>query len=144
MLLRYLSPQYRKMEEDLRKANERVLALETRKKNFVRGFLENILNEPSEWFDYNELSPGELEKYHKSAQRILSEPVFQNELNFLKSNWGKKAILELTDKSDYEIVQHVRCLSYMIYGIQSLKTRFEEIHGPQEPMKKPGDPFSAI
>lgn len=106
--------------------------------------LKKTLNTDLSWFDYNELSKTEMEKYYMSAQRILAEPIFQNEMNFLKSNWGKQAILDSSEILKKDIADHVQKMSWLILGIEMFRTRLESIQNPHTPNEKPKNPFSAL
>ena len=106
--------------------------------------LKQILGQDLSWFDYNELGKTEMEKYFLSSQRILNEPIFQNEMNFLKSNWGKQSLLEACSLPKKQIAEHVQKMSWMILGIEMLKQRLESIQNPHSNLEKPKDPFAAL
>lgn len=100
--------------------------------------LQDLLEEELggiEWFDYNELDPPQLDEYHRQATYILRSNIFDNELNFLKSNWGKQALLEAHNKSkeNNEIQEHIQKMSWMVLGIHSFKERLKEVPNPNKP-----------
>lgn len=120
------------------------LNLEVKKKSSLFDNLSEILSKDLSWFDYNELSQSELEKYYQSSRRILSESVFHNELNFLKSNWSKQALLEAHNLKSKDMVFLAHRLSWMILGIEMFKMRLEGIHNPSIAREKAKDPFSGV
>lgn len=116
------------LEKEVQKLKEEKQALQHHVCS-VRGVIERMFEYPPEWFDFSELKPQDLAQYYEQAQRTLSSDPFVNEINFLKSNWGKQAVLEAESSPD--VSEHIKKLSWMLLGIELLKIRLEEIPSPQ-------------
>jgi hypothetical protein len=106
--------------------------------------LQSALSVDLSWYDYEELAPSERQKYAIAARHMLENPAFLNEFNFMKSNWGKQAILEFADKNPEERREHIAKVSWMLMGIEFLRKRLEEIRSPELPRQETGDIFKGI
>lgn len=110
-----------------------------------KDILEVLLSMDLKWFDYNELSPENMQVYHNEAQYILRSNIFNNELNFLKNNWGKQAVLDgVSKETPAEVAEHVKKMGWMILGIEYLKVRLQEMPDPTKPAPTTNDINSAI
>ena len=116
----------------------------TNKKPEVKDLLAIVLDGDLKWYDYEELKPEERQNYYTSAQQVLRAHAFNNEINFLKSNWGKRALLEAHDKNIEEVSQHIQKMSWMLLGNEQFKIKLEEISNPTQQEKTKENIDSAV
>ena len=96
------------------------------------------------WYDYADLKSSDKQTYYNEAQQILRTHIFNNEINFLKSNWGKRALLEANDMDKDKVAQHILKMSWMLLGVELLKQRIEGIPNPYPQTKSTEDITSSI
>ena len=101
------------------------------KKPKIKDLLQLVFDGKLEWYDYRDLKPELQQQYHDQAQHILRTDIFNNEMNFLKSNWSRQAIKEAHEVKDPE--SHVLKLSWMLLGIELFKLRLEEVPTLEQP-----------
>jgi len=121
-----------------------IRALEKLKKPEIKDILQESLGGKLEWFDYNELTPPNLATYYDEAQHILRTNIFNNEVSFLKANWGKQAILQAHEHDQGGISNHIQKMSWMLLGIEMLKLRLEGVPNPTPEPKPKENIHSAV
>lgn len=119
---------------------EQLLEQSTEQKSFKQ-LIQKAIDVPLDWFDFKELKINDLNEYHTQAQYILNASVFTNEINFLKSNWSKQALLQVPDKPN---LRHLERMAWMILGIELLHERLKEVPMPQSHSKEVEEPYKAI
>lgn len=113
------------------------------KSKSLSSVLKSILDQDLSWYDFGDLKPNDKKIYFAQAQQILRTHVFNNEMNFLKSNWGKQAIIDVAGKG-LPAAETVQKMSWMLLGIEYLKTRLLEIPDPNPIQKTKEDIHSAV
>lgn len=97
----------------------------------IKDLLQLVFEGKLEWYKYEDLKPTLRQQYYDQAQHILRMDIFNNEMNFLKSNWSKQAIVEAHAVEDVEA--HTLKLSWMLLGIELFKLRLQEVPNLEQP-----------
>ena len=125
--LRLLQENFNKLSDDNFKLRQEIYRLENRS---IFDIIKECLDKDLSWYDYSELKTQDKQTYYNQAKQILRTHVFNNELNFLKSNWGKRALLEAESMERNKVAEHIQKMAWMLLGIEQLKIRLETIPNP--------------
>lgn len=82
------------------------------------------------WVNYQDFDKGRWDQYHREAQLILSSFVVENEINFIRVNWAKKAMLEISNDSIADKAKHLEKICWMLIGMETLRDRLADIQAP--------------
>lgn len=116
--------------KELQEAKMKILALEESlsQPTTLSSLLSTALETDLSWFNFEEIEdPGEKKRYREMAKEILDSPLIRNEISFIKSNWAKQALLDLSDVPKEKRQEHMEKMCWMIIGIHSFMLRLQEI-----------------
>lgn len=109
--------------EEIKAQKEEIKDLKNKLKpsNYIKTLFDNNF----EWYDYEELTDDNKKIYLESANYLLENPVFKNEINFLINNQKRKAIeVDFDDPKSLQLSSNIQTAAVIL---NEFKERISEI-----------------